>query len=179
LWTFWLCRLISPKRNEFLQRIFLTKLLPTVCNTPTKFQTDSSKNEKKVWVSYFWNTGNPPIDSHSCTFFWDFHNCKKSRTHPTFLFFFLQQRPWKKIMWTNFEFLWNIGGVGAKGAEPMVFYGLFWLCGWISLKVNEFLQVIFLSDVLPTVCYMHTEFQRDSSKIKEKVWRSYVGCNLW
>ena len=143
------------------------------------FRQIAQKMKKKSGCHIFETPKIPPLTPIHVLFFWDFHNCKKSRTHPTFLFFFLQQRPWKKIMWTNFEFLWNIGGVGAKGAEPMVFYGLFWLCGWISRKVNVFLQVIFLSDVLPTVCYMHTEFQRDSSKIKEKVWRSYLGCNLW
>ena len=69
---FWLCHWISPKGNKFLQRIFFSKLLPTVCKTPTKFQKESSKTEGKIWMSYqvtvFGVTVNLPIDAHSCTF---------------------------------------------------------------------------------------------------------------
>ena len=69
---FWLCHWISPKGNKFLQRIFFSKLLPTVCKTPTKFQKESSKTEGKIWMSYRVTvsgvTVNLPIDAHSCTF---------------------------------------------------------------------------------------------------------------
>ena len=100
------------------------------------FRQIAQKMKKKSGCHIFETPEIPPLTPIHVLFFGDFHNCKKSRTHPTFLFFFLQQRPWKKIMWTNFEFLWNIGGVGAKGAEPMVFLWTF-LTLWLNFSESK------------------------------------------
>ena len=114
--------------SENCSQLFAT-LLPS-------FRQIAQKMKKKSGCHIFETPEIPPLTPIHVLFFWDFHNCKKSRTHPTFLFFFLQQRPWKKIMWTNFEFLWNIGGGGGQRGGANGFLWTF-LTLWLNFSESK------------------------------------------
>ena len=126
MWTFWLCHLISPKRNEFLQRIFLTKLLPTVCNTPTKFQTDSSKNEKKsLGVIFLKHRKSPHWLPFMYFFFGTSITVKNQGLILPFYFFSCSKGLEKKSCRQILNFYGILGGWGPKGRSQWFFMDFF------------------------------------------------------
>ena len=100
------------------------------------FRQIAQKMKKKSGCHIFETPEIPPLTPIHVLFFWDFHNCKKSRTHPTFLFFFPAAKALKKNhvdkFWIFMEY-W--GGGGQRGGAN----GFLWtfLTLWLNFSESK------------------------------------------
>ena len=84
-------------------------------NLPS-FRQKSQKMKKKSGGQKCVVPKIPPLTPIHFTFFWDFHNWKKSRSHTTFLFHFPVAKALKKNIFDKFLiFMWYFGGGRQRG----------------------------------------------------------------
>ena len=89
------------------------------------FRQIAQKMKKKSGCHIFETPEIPPLTPIHVLFFWDFHNCKKSRTHPTFLFFSCSKGLEKKSCGQILNFYGILGGWGPKGRSQWFFMDFF------------------------------------------------------
>ena len=123
------------KVNELLQRIFLSDVLQTVCNRPTKFQAESSKNENN-----FWKSCEVPkkacIDSHSMTFISPHLGVGRGGVCRTSVSFFLVVNALRLILVEYFQIWSGFVGMPAENTFPIFSIDLHSFSYSIKLSIN-------------------------------------------